>query len=394
MGLKRSEILEEFPLVERYVYLSTSGVGLTPVSVTKDLNAFNEERTRIPPYEELFGKWLRTVEETRKDFAQYVNASPDEISFQENASMGINTVVEMLPWRRGDKVIMDDLHFPSDIYPFLKLRKKGVETVILKNSRGGVDVSDYERAIDDRTRLITISYISWLNGFRYDVEALGKLAEEKGVHFLVDATHGTGYMDIDVKRWKTAFLVSSNYKWLLAPFGVGELYVEKKIADELEPPHVGWYSVGESVESRPSKTMGPGSYRLAPGGRKFEPGNLSYFSVYGLKRCLNFLQRLGISEIRKTAFKLRDRLVYGLQEMGAKILCPLDEKHRSAMFFCAFDKIDGAELARRLEKLKVIVPARNFGEVSGLRVSPYFYNSEEDVDRFTASVGSVLKQKL
>jgi cysteine desulfurase/selenocysteine lyase len=391
MGLKRSEILEEFPLVKEYTYLSTSGVGLTPVSVTKDLNAFNEERTRIPPYEELFGKWLRMVEETRKDFARYINASPDEVSFQENSSMGINTVVEMLPWKSGDKVIMDDLHFPSDVYPFQKLRKKGVETVILKNRRGGVDVSDYEKAIDDRTRLITISYISWLNGFRYDVEALGSLAEEKGIYFLVDATHGTGYMDIDVKKWKTSFLVSSNYKWLLAPFGAGELYIEKKVADELEPPHVGWYSVGESVESRPSKAMGPGPYRLAPGGRRFEPGNLSYFSVYGLNRCLSFLQKLGPSEIRRVTFRLRDRLLEGLQEIGAKILNPLDEKHLSAMFFCAFDKIDGAELAGRLEKLRIIVPARNFGESSGLRVSPYFYNSDEDVDRFIEKVRGLLR---
>jgi cysteine desulfurase/selenocysteine lyase len=374
-------------MAEKINYLNTAGVGLIPRSVVEKIQRFYARGLSTPPYDELFDENSELVERTRGQFASLINASTPEVSFQTNASTSLSTVVQMIEFRRGDNVIVDDLGFPSDVYPVLGLRSRGVEVRMVKNKRGYVSHEEYERVVDRRTRLIMVSFVSWINGMRADVEAIGRIAEERGSYFMVDATHGAGYLKIDTKKWKVHFLATSNYKWLLSPFGASEFYIAKSVLDEFDPPHVGWHSVVERGESQP---FGLHAYELPHSARKFEPGNPDYASIYGLGQSLQFLARTGYSRIERDTLKLSGRIIDGLDKLGIDVLTPVQQEKRSALLFTHLRGMHGEELAARLKKRKIWVSARYFGKLSGLRIAPYFYNSEEDVEELLEALGSIV----
>ncbi len=378
------ELEDDFPLTRRFNYLNTAAVGLTPRSVIQKINTYNQGCLHHPPYEELFDKAQAIVEEVRRRFAKFINASPDEVSFQSNTSTGINLVAHIIDWKRGDDVILDDLLFPSDVYPWLMLRKRGVEVRMLRNVGGRVGVEQYEEAVDDRTRLVMLSHVSFANGFRCDVEAISKVAGKKNAYCLVDATQSAGFLDIDMRRWNVDFLVTSNYKWLLAPFGAAEFYCSKRVMDEFESPVSGWHSAEKPMELRIDE------YEEAEGARRFEPGNPDYMAIYGLGECLFYIRSLSASRIKAHVDRLYNALVEGLGSVDARIHTPTDKESRSAIIFCSFVGKDGLELSKALEAQKIIVAGRKFGDFSGLRVAPYFYNTEEDVEAFIKAVKALM----
>ncbi len=367
-------------------YLNTAGVGLIPKSVVEKINWFYRRSLETPPYDELFEENARIVEKVRSEFASFINASAAEVSFQTNASTSISNVVRSIKFRRGDNVIIDDLGFPSDTYPVLGLRKKGVEVRMLRNEEGYVSSEEYERTTDERTRLIVVSLVSWINGMRADVEAIGKLAEAHGSYLLVDATHGAGYLKIDVAKWKAHFIATSNYKWLLSPFGASEFYISKRVLEEFEPLQVGWHSVvGDS------RALGLDAYELPHTAKKFEPGNPDYAAIYGLGQSLRFLSRFGFPKIEERTLRLSGQIIEGVGKLGMEVLTPREDVKRSALIFARSKGIDGGALARKLKKRNVWVSGRYFGKLSGLRIAPYFYNTENDVDDLLEALRSIVK---
>jgi len=381
------DLKHEFPLTEKCNYLNTAGVGLTPRSVLEDVSDFENKRLRIPPYRTLFEKWLVMVEDARREFGKLINAPSETISFQPNTSYSMNTLIEMLNWEKGDNVVLDDLHFPSAVYPLRRLENRGVALRWLKSKAGRVDVSQYEDAIDSHTKLVTVSYVSWFNGFRSQVEKIGRLARERGAYFVVDATHGAGYLDIDVQKWGCDFMMSSNYKWLLANFGAAEFYCRKELLDRFESPHVGWFSTSDRDQGLSLTT-----YNEARSARKFEPGNPAYTSIYSLTRTLEFLRKVGLSQVRERTLDLVQLLMNGLMRVGATIHTPAKREEHSGLVFCSFKGYTGPQISEFLRRRKIFVSARMFNGVSGIRISPYFYNTEEDIQELAEAVSRFVSQ--
>ena len=384
--MKTSDLSDEFPLAKKVDYLNTAGVGLIPRSVVEKINWFYQRSLETPPYDELFEENARIVEKVRRQFAAFINASASEVSFQTNASTSISNVVRSIKFRRGDNVIIDDLGFPSDTYPVLGLRKKGVEVRMLRNERGYVSSESYARSTDERTRLIVVSLVSWINGMRADVGAIGKLAEEHGSYLMVDATHGAGYLKVDVGDWKAHFVVTSNYKWLLSPFGASEFYISRRVLEEFEPLQVGWHSV--VGDSRALRLDG---YALPHNAKKFEPGNPDYAAIYGLGQSLGFLTRLGSTMVEDKTLRLSGQIIEGVGKLGMDVLTPREDTKRSALVFARAKGIEGVDLEKKLKKRNIWVSARYFGKVSGLRIAPYFYNTEKDVDDLLAALRGILR---
>lgn len=380
------DFAEEFPVISKVHYLNTAGIGLTPKSVIEAMNRFSEEVLRTPPYRKLFDEYGKMVEEARREFGRLIGASSKEVSFHLNTSEAVNLVVEMLKPKRGENVVVDDLGYPSNVYPLMALRNKGVKVRIIGSRKGLLGVEDYERVVDENTKLVMVSFVSFVNGLRSDVEGIGKLADERGAYFMVDSTHGTGYLKIDVKRWRADFLATSNYKWLLSPFGAAELYCTKECLEELSPPHVGWHSV-----EGPTGALNTEGYTIAKDSRRFEPGNLGYISIKGLKESLNFLSGVGFHELQKATLKLAGEILDGLFDMGADLLTPMDEGRRSGIVFASFRGLRGEDIVKHLMKKKVWVTPRRFMKVSGIRISPYFYNNEEDIERFLRELRGIFK---
>lgn len=377
---------EEFPLAHEFAYFNTAGAGLIPRSVIEDVRAAYGRYLSTPPYEDLFIEFRRMVEDARVDFAQVIGARPEEVSFQSNASAGLNLVVQMLDPRRGQNVVADDLGFPSDVFPLLALRRKGVDVRMVRNRAGLVSAEDYGRTIDEKTKLVMLSYVSWVNGLRLnDVEEITKIAKEKGAFVMIDTTHGTGYLNIDVRKWGVDFLATSNYKWLLSPWGAAEFYCSREHLEEFEPPSIGWNSTAGGT-----RDLAVEEYELARNARRFEPGNPDYIAIYGLTRSLRFISRIGRERVKQRTLDLAREIVDGLHQLGMDLLSPTDEDHLSGVLFAASRSRSGTAIAKALSKRKVLVSDRYYHGVKGIRISPYFYNDSRDVKKLLGALGEAL----
>ncbi len=378
-----SSLADEFPLAGKLTYLTTAGMGLIPRSAVEATRALYGRHLTAVPYPDLFDEFQEYVENGRRAFAPWIGAREEEVSFQSNASAGLNSVVSMVDPRKGDNVVVDDLGFPSGTFPAINLQKKGVEVRWVKNRDGMITAEDYEGVIDEKTRLVIVSLVSWVNGLRADIEGITKVAHEKGALCVVDSTHGTGYIDIDADGWKLDFLATSNYKWLLSTHGAGEFFCARNLLQEFDPPQLGWHSTpgGQAALSAEA-------FRLAETARRFEPGNPDYISIYTLTKSLAAMSRFGRRKITDKTLKLSVRVNEGMRGLGITVLTPTDKRHLSGITFGYSKKISGDDLAARLRKSKILVTPRSYHGKPGIRVSPYFYNEEKDVDVFL----SVLKK--
>lgn len=376
---------EEFPLAGKLCYLNTGGMGLIPRSAIESTVALYNRHLGAIPYPDLFDELGERVEKSRPVFARWIGASEEEVSFQPSASSGLNFALTMVAPKKGENVVVDDLGFPSGTFPTISLSNKGVRPRWVKNKDGMITAQDYEKMIDEKTKLVIVSLVSWVNGLRSEVEEITKIAHEKGSLCVVDSTHATGYIDIRADDWKLDFLATSNYKWLLSTHGSSEFFCAKSHLEEFEPPQLGWHSSlagphGLSAES----------YELAPGARRFEPGNPDYISVYTLMKSLAAMSRFGRRHITDQTLKLSSMINGGLRDLGMTVLTPNDAKHRSGIIFAYSKKISGEDLELKLRKGKVLVTARPYHGRSGIRVSPYFYNDEKDVDVFLGAIKKLL----
>ena len=376
------DLTGEFPVAEKLAYFNTAGAGLIPRTVVEEIKAMYARYLSTPPYEELFEEFRVMVEAARGEFAPVIGARPEEISFQTNASTGLNFVTQMVNPRRGENVVSDDLGFPSDVYPLLALRKKGVQVRIMRNRGGLVTAEDYRRAIDDNTKLVMLSYVSWVNGMKLDgVGEIAKIAKDKGAFVMIDTTHGTGYLDIDVRKWDVDFLATSNYKWLLSPFGAAEFYCPRRHLEEFQPPHLGWNSAGGGT-----RELKVEEYKLAKSAKRFEAGNPDYIAIYGLTRSLRFMSDIGREKIMRRTLGLVEEILEGLVKLRMEVLSPAEKRYRSGAIFASSGSRSGAAITRSLRKRGVLVSDRYYHGISGIRVSPYFYTASKDVERLLGAL--------
>ena len=379
-------ISDEFPIAEKFSYLNTAGAGLIPRSTIESVCTLYRRFLSELPFPDLLEEFGEDVEKSRGIFAKWVGAREEEVSFQSNASTSLNYVASMVAPKRGENVVVDDLGFPSGTFPMMSLQKKGVEVRWVKNRDGLIRAEDYEMAVDDETRLVIVSLVSWVNGLRAEVEEITKIAHEKGALCMVDSTHGMGYIDIDVGSWKTDFLATSNYKWLLSTHGASEFFCARGLLEEFDPPQLGWHSA-------PGGTRGLSAENLdiAKTARRFEPGNPDYISIYTLSRSLGFMSRVGRRRITTQTLKLSAMVNDGLRRLGLNVLSPADDVHLSGITFAYAETVTGEQLALRLRKSGIVVTPRSYHGHSGIRVSPYFYNEERDVEDFLDGVKKIIR---
>ena len=184
----------------------------------------------------------------RRLAGQLLNADPLDVAFVKNTSEGIGIVAEGFPWRAGDNMITAAEEYPTNIYPWLNLGSRGVEVRRLPSRGACIDIDDLRAAMDQRTRIISLSFVEYASGFRNDLDTIGTLCRERGVFFFVDAIQGLGALPLDVQRTPVDFLAADGHKWLLGPEGAGIFYIRRELVDRLHPIGVGWHSVVHALD--------------------------------------------------------------------------------------------------------------------------------------------------
>ncbi len=355
-----------FPIVQNRIFMNHAGMSPLPKPAIQAMQRFTKGFCETATIQ-------GDINEPRKSFARLVGATKDEIALVTNTSTGLNIAAHMLEYPSGSNIVTTDLEYPSVVYPWLGQRL-GAKVRYVKNVNGKILLEDVEKAVDDNTVALAVSHVEYANGFRHSLRSLAEIAHEHGAYFIVDAIQSAGVIPIDVKRDDVDFLTAACYKWLLGPAGAGFLYVRKELIEKFEPPFIGWASVKpevfETIDFWDIWTL-----KLSETASRFEVGSPSIHSLIGAIASLQLLLDVGISSIEKRVLALTSRLIEAVKELGLRLQTPEEPECRSGIVNFLIDKPE--KRVKRLSKKGIIVSARSHG----IRVSPHFYNSEEEIDQ-------------
>ena len=366
------KIREQFPITKNKVFLNHAAQSPLPKPVADTVRRFADDFSN-------FGTTSIEWNDGGKPFfAKLIGAKQEEIAFVENTSVGLNIAANVLNYPRGSKIVTTDLEYPSVVYPWLR-KSLGVKVHYVKNTDGKILIEDMEKAIDDKTVAVAVSHVEYVNGFRHDLRVLSEIAHEHGAYLIVDAIQSAGAMQIDVKKDDVDFLTTACYKWLLSPPGAGYLYVKGELIEKFEPPFVGWASVKQEVFET-LDFWDIWNLRLSETASRFEVGSPSFISLTGAAEALKMLLNCGIENVERRILKLTDHLMEAVKNLGLMLQTPQERQYRSGIVLCKVDK--PKELTEKLRQKEIIVSAR----AHGLRVSPHFYNTEEEIDKLMEEI--------
>ncbi len=360
----------EFPVTQRY--LSFNHAGVAPVCTRASVAAahFAAKAARLGAAE--YGKWMEDLEKVRGLCAWFVGARPEEIAFVRNTSHGLSLVAGGLDWKSGDNVVTTDAEYPSNIYPWMMLKDRGVELRLVPGARKkppGLD--DFARRIDSRTRLLAVSHVEFSTGCRFDLKALSDLAHSKGALLCVDAIQGLGVHPVDVERQGIDFLSADGHKWLCSFEGCGIFYCRRAHLERLRPVLVGWNSVMKNHEF---ESYDP---RFPAEARKFEEGSLPLVAIFALQKALELFAEITVSEAERLALEAAGHVRSGIVPRGLLDLSQRGPGGPSPIVIVGGD-FGVLETYEKLTKEGVQLAPRG----GGLRLSPHFYNTQADAGRF------------
>jgi len=313
----------------------------------------------------------------QKKVADLIQAKPEEILFLSNTSEGLNLVAHMIDWKEGDEILLNDGEFPSNVYPWRNLQKRGVTIKVVPTEEGAVSVESYARAISERTRLIPITHVNWITGYKHDLGALSNLAKEVGAWVIADAIQSLGATR--VRSEDLDFMSSGTYKWLLSPVGLSVFYMKESLSHLHDPPILGFDCMTSSGEP-----FGPFQFKTGP--QKFQYATKNLPGIHMLNHSLDYLNRIGFQNICARILELGTNLIEGLRTLGIRILTYRDEAKRAGIV--SFDTERPKELVHALARRGILVNVRG----KYVRVSPNFYNSLEDIDTLLNALEDILKR--
>ncbi len=368
---------KEFPITNHFVYLDHAGVSPVSLRVKNEVAKFLAEASGETGFD--YKSWGNRIEEVRASSAELIGANTDEVAFVKNTSHGISIVASGLDWNKGDNVIVFEKEFSSNIYPWLNLKDLGVEVRFIPLRGERILFEDIEDLIDSKTRLISMSSVQSINGFKIDLNRLGRLCKSKGILFFVDAIQSLGAISMDVKECGADFLSADGHKWLLAPEGIGIFYCRKGLASRLKTNLVGWKSVENDHDFENIE------FKLKSDALRFEEGSFNTIGIYALGAAVDLLLEVGVYNIEKRVYELGDLIINEAEKRDFSLKTPQNLKERGGIISFAGD-FDPKEIAEKLLKSSIVVNYRG----GGLRVSPHFYNTEAEILKLFKALDEIL----
>jgi len=368
------EFRAQMPVVAKWAYFDHAGVSPLPGPTAEVLIEFARDNAANGVAD--WNRWRSTVETARQLGARLLGAETDEIAVVHNTTEGINAVAEGFPWRPGDNVVTLSSEFPSNLYPWVNLADRGVETrqVAVENER--VDPAAVERACDSRTRVLAVSWVGYMTGFRNDLAQLSEIARRHGTFFFVDAIQGLGVFPLDVRELPVDGLSADGHKWLLGPEGAGLFYLRKEHFDRLRPIGVGWNSVRHSGDFTNT------AYDLKADASRYEGGSHCLAAIAGFARSLRMVVDVGPQRMSERLLEVTDRLCERLARAGLHVASCREGERRSGIVAFDVPGRNPLELKKACKARGVILNAR----AGRMRASPHVYCDDADIDRLIDAV--------
>ncbi len=364
----------EFPVFERITYLNTCSLG----ALSRQSQASVEHFLRL--WREMgasawYTLWLGEIERLRASVAELLACGTHEVAILPSVSAGLSAIASSLDYSERNRVVSADLDFPTVPYQWHARERDGVELVLAKTPDGmAVPVSAYEAEMDERTCLVATSHVFFTTGWMQDISALAETVHEAGALLLVDAYQSAGIEPLPVRELGIDILLTGGLKWLLGGPGVAYMYVREGLLEQLDPRATGWFSVKDQFSFNTS------SRELREDARRFEAGTPAPAAVYAARAGLDMVLEMGVEELGARTRELVDYLVKEGGRRGHEVSAPEARDRRSGI--AILPHADPHAVVKSLASQHIIVDARP----AGVRVSPYAYNTEEDIDRLLTAL--------
>ena len=359
---------DEFAVTEHFVYLNHAATGILPAASVREIERFANAHAQrgvlgTYPYELQFERYRETI-------GRYVGASGRDIALVTNTSAGANIIATALPWSAGDEVIVCDDEFPANVIPWLALRRRDVTVRLLSTATERLTPERLARELSPQTRVVTVSWIAYADGYRHNLRGLAETAHARGALLCVDAMQGAGVLPMDVRAWNVDAAYAGAAKWMMGLHGSGFLYIAPELAQRCSPAMPGWRSMSDMWDFHNYEQP------FADAVHRFEGGTPNVLGALCMAQAIDLFQRSGVEAIGTHVLELTDRLCSGLVDLGADIRSPRSPEHSSAIVTFRLPGWDSIALGKILEEEGIVTTYRS----TGIRVSPHGYNTAEEID--------------
>lgn len=370
----------QFPVTEKCIYLNHAGVGPLPAVAADVIGeaaaAFRDEGGLA------YERYDLLMEQTRRAAARLMGVPSADVAFVKNTTEGIALAASGIDWKPGNRVIVPNYEFPSNVYPWIALRDRGVQVDLLEpiGPRRELPIELFERAlVQSPTRVLAVSWVQFGYGWRTDLAALGALCREHDALLCVDAIQGLGVLPASFEAWGVDVASADAHKWMLGPHGIGVAYVSPRAREQVRPLQAGWASVPyredwDNLDLEFDHTA-----------RRYEGGSYNVITIAGMGASIDLLLATGIDDVWRHVDSLCQRLAMGLTELGANLRSVHEGDARSGIVSFILPGRDVDSVVAALEAANIVLRARG----GAVRLSPHAYNTVDEMDATTAEVAKL-----
>jgi kynureninase len=369
----------EFPILERTTYMISNSLGAMPRGVYDSAREYCDIwATRgVRAWEE---QWWMMAREVGDEIGAIMNAAPGSVSLQLNVTSCQAVIASCFDFSgRRNKVVYSDMNFPSIMYFWEAQRARGARVQMVKTDGIHVPTERMLEAIDEETLLVPISHVVFRSSYIKDVKAIIEKAHRVGALVVVDAFQSLGSVPLDVQAINADFCVGGVLKWLCGGAGTSYLYVRPDLARKLEPEITGWFAHENPFEFE----IGPTRYSEGP--FRFMQGTSNVPGFYTAMPGLKIIRKAGVKNIREKSKRMTARLIELADQRGWQVNAPRDPERRGGTV--AINMPNAKEVCAELLRRDVLV---DFRPNAGVRFSPHFYNTMEEIERAIQTVDEVL----
>lgn len=362
---------ERFNLRENRVWLNNCGISLPPKSSAEAVNQYLEAYSTDGAMQTVrpHGSVKQNIQSL---FAKFLGGSPEEYAILNNTAEGMTFIADALPLKAGDKILLVEREYPSNVYPYLQLKKRGIEIEFVSPGESNdVFIENIRRALTSKVRAMSVSAVDWLTGRKFDLERIAETLHSNGTFFILDAAQGAGHTDIDVEKLGIDAMAFSCWKWFLGPLGSGGLYVSQDFFSKLDIRVAGTSSVTNDSAYLPYRE------EFKPNAERFMLSTAPYINWVFLEASLQFLDAVGIDNVKAHNFELAERLSTLLRSQGWTLLRDNFGKDKTAIV-CAHRTGNMVQIHRHLAQEGVQCALRE----GALRFSPHLNVGDADLTRF------------
>ena len=392
MPIDLQKVRNDTPGIANILHFNNAGSSLMPQSVLDAVIAHLQLEARIGGYEAA-AEARERIEHIYDAVATLINCSRDEVAIVENATRAWDMAFYSLPFKPGDRILTASSEYASNYIAFLqRARKTGASIEVIPNDEHGqVSLDALRNMLDDRVKLIAITHVPTNGGLVQPVAAIGKIAREAGVLYLVDACQSVGQMPIDVEQIGCDMLSTTGRKYLRGPRGTGFLYVRRTILEQLEPPFLDLHA---------AEWLSPSEYKVRDDARRFENWETNYAAKIGLGVAIDYANHLGLDDIwrriKLLSYQLRSQLTTlpdvivrdrGVTQCGIVTFTVEGHEPEDIQRQLAASNINVSVAVRSSAVLDMDARKLN----SMIRASVHYYNTEEEVERFIQALMTILE---